>query len=78
MAQTEQMVGRVAVYDGWAADGNGYTIPLSYRVETEFYSARDVGGIWEFSYILLQDKLTRSFFNFAVKKGFQYRLFVVY
>ena len=31
--QTEQIVGRVAVYDGWAADGTGYTIPLSYRVE---------------------------------------------
>ena len=30
---TEQMVGRVAVYDGWAADGNGYTIPLHYRME---------------------------------------------
>lgn len=33
--ETEQMVGRVAVYDGWAADGNGYTIPLSYRVEVD-------------------------------------------
>lgn len=32
---TEQMIGRVAVYDGWAADGNGYTIPLSYRVELD-------------------------------------------
>lgn len=31
--QTEQIVGRVAVYDGWAADGTGYTIPLAYRVE---------------------------------------------
>ncbi|MCC8046523.1 MAG: hypothetical protein LIP12_13675 [Clostridiales bacterium] len=29
---TEQMVGRVAVYDGWAADGNGYTVPLTYQV----------------------------------------------
>ena len=33
--QTEQMVGRVAVYSGWAADGNGYTIPLEYRVEAD-------------------------------------------
>ncbi|MCM1175283.1 MAG: hypothetical protein NC341_09555 [Blautia sp.] len=33
--QTQQMVGRVAVYDGWAADGNGYTIPLSYRVDLD-------------------------------------------
>lgn len=33
--ETEQMVGRVAVYDGWAADGNGYTIPLSYSVEVD-------------------------------------------
>lgn len=33
--ETEQMVGRVAVYDGWAADGNGYTIPLSYRLEVD-------------------------------------------
>lgn len=31
--RTEQIVGRVAVYDGWAADGTGYTIPLAYRVE---------------------------------------------
>lgn len=31
--ETEQMVGRVAIYDGWAADGDGYTIPLKYRVE---------------------------------------------
>lgn len=28
----EQMIGRVAVYDGWAADGNGYTIPLKYQM----------------------------------------------
>lgn len=33
--ETQQMVGRVAVYDGWAADGNGYTIPLSYRLEVD-------------------------------------------
>ncbi len=33
--QTEQMVGRVAVYTGWAADGDGYTIPLDYRVEVD-------------------------------------------
>ena len=33
--KTEQMVGRVAVYSGWAADGNGYTIPLEYRVEAD-------------------------------------------
>lgn len=33
--QTQQMVGRVAVYEGWAAAGNGYTIPLSYRVELD-------------------------------------------
>lgn len=32
---TEQIVGRVAIYDGWAADGSGYTIPLSYRVECD-------------------------------------------
>lgn len=31
--RTEQIVGRVAIYDGWAADGTGYTIPLAYRVE---------------------------------------------
>ncbi len=37
--QTEQMVGRVAVYEGWAADGNGYTIPLSYRVELDQITA---------------------------------------
>ena len=37
--RTEQMVGRVAVYDGWAADGNGYTIPLSYRVELDGITA---------------------------------------
>lgn len=30
---TEQIVGRVAIYDGWAADGTGYTIPLEYRIE---------------------------------------------
>lgn len=33
--KTEQMVGRVAVYDGWAADGNGYTIPLSYKLKLD-------------------------------------------
>lgn len=33
--ETEQMVGRVAIYEGWAADGDGYTIPLSYRVELD-------------------------------------------
>lgn len=33
--KTEQMVGRVAVYHGWAADGNGYTIPLEYRIEAD-------------------------------------------
>lgn len=33
--ETEQMVGRVAIYDGWAADGNGYTIPLSYSAEVD-------------------------------------------
>lgn len=33
--QTEQMVGRVAVYSGWAADQTGYTIPLEYRVEAD-------------------------------------------
>lgn len=33
--QTQQMVGRVAVYSGWAADGNGYTIPMEYRVEAD-------------------------------------------
>lgn len=33
--KTEQMVGRVAVYSGWAADGTGYTIPLEYRVEAD-------------------------------------------
>lgn len=33
--ETEQMVGRVAVYDGWAADGNGYTIPLSYELKLD-------------------------------------------
>ena len=31
--ETTQFVGRVAVYDGWPASGNGYTIPLAYRVE---------------------------------------------
>lgn len=30
---TEQMTGRVAIYHGWAADGDGYTIPVAYRVE---------------------------------------------
>lgn len=33
--RTRQMIGRVAVYDGWAADGDGYTIPLSYRLELD-------------------------------------------
>lgn len=33
--QTRQMVGRVAVYDGWPADGNGYTIPIAYRLEVD-------------------------------------------
>lgn len=33
--QTEQMIGRVAVYSGWAAEGGGYTIPLSYRVKKD-------------------------------------------
>lgn len=33
--KTQQMVGRVAVYEGWAADASGYTIPLSYRVEVD-------------------------------------------
>ena len=33
--QTKQMVGRVAIYDGWAADGNGYAIPLSYRLDLD-------------------------------------------
>lgn len=33
--QTEQMVGRVAVYSGWAADGSGYTIPLEYCIEAD-------------------------------------------
>lgn len=31
--QSTQMVGRVAIYDGWAAAADGYTIPLSYRAE---------------------------------------------
>lgn len=39
--ETEQMVGRVAVYDGWAADGDGYTIPLSYRVELDGATAEE-------------------------------------
>lgn len=33
--KTEQMVGRVAIYSGWAADADGYTIPLTYRVEAD-------------------------------------------
>lgn len=33
--KTEQMVGRVAVYSGWAADNSGYTIPLTYRIEAD-------------------------------------------
>lgn len=33
--KTEQMVGRVAVYEGWAADGDGYAIPLAYRLELD-------------------------------------------
>ncbi len=33
--KTEQMVGRVAIYSGWAADRNGYTIPLDYWVEVD-------------------------------------------
>lgn len=33
--KTEQMVGRVAVYDGWAADGNGYTIPIDYHLDVD-------------------------------------------
>ena len=33
--KTEQMVGRVAVYTGWAPDGDGYTIPLEYGVEAD-------------------------------------------
>lgn len=33
--ETQQMVGRVAIYSGWAADGNGYTIPLCYWVEAD-------------------------------------------
>lgn len=33
--ESEQMIGRVAVYDGWAADAGGYTIPLSYRMEAD-------------------------------------------
>jgi hypothetical protein len=39
--KTEQMIGRVAVYSGWAADANGYTIPVSYRVETDGKTAAD-------------------------------------
>ena len=35
------MVGRVAVYDGWAADGDGYTIPLSYRAEVDGITAEE-------------------------------------
>lgn len=33
--KTEQMVGRVAVYSGWAADVSGYTIPLSYQLKKD-------------------------------------------
>ncbi len=33
--ETEQMLGRVAVYDGWAADGSGYTIPIRYRLDVD-------------------------------------------
>ena len=33
--RTVQMTGRVAVHTGWAADGNGYTIPLAYRAEAD-------------------------------------------
>jgi len=32
---TVQMTGKVAVYKGWAALGNGYTIPLRYRIELD-------------------------------------------
>ena len=37
--ETRQMVGRVAVYEGWAAEGNGYTIPLSYRAQVDGVTA---------------------------------------
>lgn len=33
--QSEQMIGRVAVYEGWAAAGSGFTIPLAYRIEAD-------------------------------------------
>ena len=33
--ESTQMIGRVAVYDGWPASGNGYTIPLEYAVKAE-------------------------------------------
>lgn len=41
--KTEQMVGRVAVYEGWAADANGYTIPLSYELKVDGRTA-DAGA----------------------------------
>ncbi|MBE5835065.1 MAG: hypothetical protein E7309_10525 [Butyrivibrio sp.] len=30
--RSEQMIGRVAIYDGWAADYDGYNIPLEYQM----------------------------------------------
>lgn len=30
--RSEQMIGRVAIYDGWAADYDGYNIPLEYQI----------------------------------------------
>lgn len=72
--QTEQIVGRVAIYDGWAADGTGYTIPLSYRVEGDgnvlaqgafdgWILGRgvvdvDLSGVRELSLVLKQDDIS--------------------
>jgi len=40
---TVQMTGKVAVYKGWAASGDGYTIPFQYSVEADGYMVKSGG-----------------------------------
>lgn len=61
--ETEQMVGRVAVYEGWAADGNGYTIPLSYELEAD--GERRDGGAFD-GWILGRGELEADLSGYSV------------
>ncbi len=70
--ETEQMVGRVAVYSGWAADCSGYTIPLEYQVSGDGRVLAE--GAFD-GWILGRDEMEADItgvreLSFAVKQGY--------